>query len=218
MRFLFFSLSLILPATGIALVAWAPAFAASGRAGQALEQPSIEQGQAVERLVDRSSAAMAAEPVAQLLARLKRERDPEAANVIAAAIVSHWTDSGSATVNLLMQWAQKAEKDKKTSAAYDFLDQAIELSPNYSEAWFARARLNFALGSQAKAMADLNRVLSLEPERFDALAFLAAVLSENGMQAKALKAWQQSLDLYPANRTAQKALSALSEALAGVRT
>jgi len=157
-------------------------------------------------------------PVYPLFSALKRERDPEKAKGIARQIMGGMTDSGSATVNLLMQWATTAIKDKRNGAALDFLDEAIDLEPRYTEAWNRRATLNYVIGDRAKSMADIAEVLKLEPRHFGALAGMAGILTETGKDDLALKAWERYLDVYPADRDAQKAVSLLSEKLAGTRT
>jgi tetratricopeptide (TPR) repeat protein len=137
---------------------------------------------------------------------------------IANEIRGEWNDSGSATVNLLMQWADKAIEDKRNAAALDFLDQAIALKPDYAESWNRRATLNYANGSMRKSMSDIEHVLDIEPRHFGALSGMAAILSESGNDQLALKAWERFLDIYPANRTAQEQLNTLAEKLAGSRT
>lgn len=150
-----------------------------------------------------------------LFTALKRERDPEQANIIADEIREIWNDSGSATINLLMQWTDKAILEKRNAAALDFLDQAIALKPDYAEAWNRRATLNYALGNYRKSMEDINQVLRLEPRHFGALAGMAAILDENGNDELALKAWQRFLEIYPSDRNAQQQVDTLTNKLAG---
>lgn len=169
----------------------------------------VEQPNSEERPADRLNT---------LFTQLKRERDPQAAEGIANRIRMEWSDSGSATVNLLMQWADKAIAEKRNAAAYDFLDQAIALKPTFAEGWNRRATLHYIAGDTRKAMADINRVLTLEPRHFGALAGMAAILTESGHDALALKAWEQFLTIYPADRNAQEQVQTLSEKLAGSRT
>lgn len=152
-----------------------------------------------------------------LFAALKRERDPEAANKIAIEIISYWNASGSATVDLLMQWANSAINEKRNAAALDFLDQAIVLKPDYVAVWNQRATLHYTLGNYRKAMADINHVLAIEPRHFGALAGMAAILGEQGSDEMALKAWERYLEIYPADREAQDVVTKLSEKLAGSR-
>lgn len=153
-----------------------------------------------------------------LMAALKRERDPEAANRLTEAIMAEWNDSHSPTIDLLMQWATTAAAEKRNAAALDFLDQAIVLNPDFVGAWNQRATLHYTLGNYRKAIADINHVLELEPRHFGALAGLAAILGERGSEAMALKAWERYLDIYPADRQAQEIVSKLSEKLAGSPT
>jgi len=153
-----------------------------------------------------------------LFSQLKRERDPEKASGIANEIRLEWNDSGSATINLLMQWADKAIEEKRNPAALDFLDEAITLKPDYAESWNRRATLNFIMGNYRKSMSDIEHVLDLEPRHFGALSGMAAILSNAGNDQLALKAWEQFLTIYPAERTAQEQVNTLSEKLAGNRT
>lgn len=153
-----------------------------------------------------------------LYAQLKRERDPDKASGIAEEIRLEWNNSGSATVNLLMQWADKAIEEKRNPAALDFLDQAIALKPDYAESWNRRATLNYAMGNYRKSMSDIEHVLDLEPRHFGALSGLATILKMSGNDQLTLKAWERFLEVYPANRAAQQQANTLSEKLAGSRT
>jgi len=153
-----------------------------------------------------------------LFTALKRQRDPDQASLIADQINTELSDSGSATINLLMQWADKAIQEKRNAAAMDFLDQVIALKPDYVEGWNRRATLNYAIGDYRKSMEDINQGLRIEPRHFGALAGMAAILSERGNDELTLKAWERFLEIYPANRSAQEQAGKLSEKIAGSRT
>jgi tetratricopeptide (TPR) repeat protein len=148
---------------------------------------------------------------------LGKTRDPEQAAAVADRIWEIWRDSGSETVNLLMQWADDAVAEKKYPAALDFLDQVITLLPDYAEGWNKRATLHFNMNAYRKSMADINEVLKREPRHFGALAGMAMILEQAGHDADALAAWEKMLDVYPANRDAQKKVTELKEKLAGGR-
>lgn len=149
---------------------------------------------------------------------LKKERDADKARELANQIRMEWQDSGSATVNLLMQWADKSITDNKQAAALDILDQVITLAPSYVEGWNRRATLHYTMGNYRKSMSDINHVLSLEPRHFGALAGMAAILGSAGRDELALRAWEQFLAIYPADRKAQEQLGELTEKLAGSKT
>lgn len=185
----------------------------------AFGQPSLAQADANESVsLDAPADGKTAKGVDALIAELGRERDPEAANRLTEEIMANWNASGSATVDLVMQWALTAATEKRNAAALDFLDQAIVLKPDFVGAWNQRATLHYTMGNYKKAVSDINRVLALEPRHFGALAGLAAILSERGSEEMALKAWERYLAIYPADRQAQEVVTKLSEKLAGSRT
>lgn len=154
----------------------------------------------------------------RLFDKLRRTRDATEAETVADEIRGLWRQSGSPTVDLLMQWASEAIMAKRNAAALDFLDQATLLKPDFAEGFNMRATFHYANGDRRKSMADINRVLELEPRHFGALAGMAAILTESGRDELALKAWERFLEVYPANRDAQEQVQTLSEKLAGSRS
>lgn len=159
-----------------------------------------------------------AERLDKLFSELKRARDADEAKSIASRIKSEWTDSGSASINVLIQWADKAMSEKKNAVALDLLEQVIYLAPDYVEGWNRRATLHYVMGSYRKSMADINQVLAIEPRHFGAIAGMAAILTAAGEDELALRAWERFLDVYPAERKAQEELRDLTEKIAGSRT
>ncbi len=153
-----------------------------------------------------------------LFGELKHEGDPDKARNIADQIRREWQESGSATINLLIQWADKAISEENNAAALDFLDEAIRLKPDYIEGWNRRATLHFKAGNYRKSMSDINQVLKIEPRHFGALTGMAAIMAQTGRDELALRALEKVLDLYPAERDAQKELGDLAEKLTGQRT
>ncbi len=206
-------MSLILVAASGLWPAWAqsvvPDAAAPVQSAPAAPQP-LPSGSAETSRVHK--------PVDSLFDALRRERNPDKARAIAAQIAADLSDSGSATVNLLMEWATNAIKEKRNAAALDFLDRATLLEPSFAEGWNRRATLHYAMGNARKSMADIAEVLKREPRHFGALAGLAAILMEAGKDELALKAWEDYLEIYPADRDAQEAVAKLSEKIAGSRT
>jgi len=151
----------------------------------------------------------------RLFSELKRTRNEQAAERISARIQQEWAKSGSATVDLLMQWAQKAAAEEKTAAAMDFLDQVTMLAPGYAEGWNRRAILHVSMDEYGKAMSDIRRTLELEPRHFGALEGMAALLEEYGRKQAALHAYERLLDVYPMMRSAQTELGRLADEIAG---
>ncbi|MBU4528249.1 MAG: hypothetical protein KUA43_03890 [Hoeflea sp.] len=200
----FLFLKFLAPPVAAALIAGAPVTPASAQSG--LAPPAS------------SASAKPAATLDTLFSDLKRERNDQQAKRISERIWAEWRDSGSATVNLLMQWADKAVTDSKNGLALDLLDQVIVLKPDYVEGWNRRATLHFMMGNHGKSMVDINRVLTLEPRHFGAIAGMAAILSASGNDELELRAWEQMLEIYPANRQAQEKVGELADKLSGSRT
>ena len=151
----------------------------------------------------------------QLFIDLKRERNEKAAERIAGRIWGEWSQSGSASIDLMMQWSQKAIENQKYDVALDFLDQVVTLQPDYAEGWNRRATVHFMMKNFGKSMSDIDRTLQLEPRHFGALSGLAQIMALTGHKQSALEAWQKVLAIYPMMRSAQDQVATLSEELAG---
>ncbi|UVK56507.1 hypothetical protein DBIPINDM_003119 [Mesorhizobium sp. AR02] len=151
----------------------------------------------------------------KLFSDLKRERNEKAAERIAGNIWSEWFQSGSASIDLMMLWSQKAMDNQKFGVALDFLDQVVTLQPTYAEGWNRRATVHFMMKNYGKSMADIDRTLQLEPRHFGALSGLAQIMALTGHKQSALEAWQKVLAIYPMMRSAQDQVATLSEELAG---
>ena len=168
-----------------------------------------------ETIPSTATSVKPADTLDALFSELKRERDDKQAKRISERIWTKWRDSGSATADLLMQWADKAIADNKNGLALDLLDQVVVLMPDYAEGWNRRATLNYAMGKHSKSMSDISRVLMLEPRHFGAIAGMAAILASSGNDELELRAWEQMLEIYPANRQAQKRVGELADKLTG---
>ena len=151
----------------------------------------------------------------RLFAELKRERNEQTATHISQRIWQEWSQSGSASVDLMMEWSQKAVEAKKFDVALDFLDQVVTLDPTYAEGWNRRATVHYLMKNYGKSMADIDRTLQLEPRHFGALSGLAQIMIDTDRKEAALRAWQRVLDIYPMLRNAQDQVSTISEELAG---
>ncbi|MDP3897683.1 MAG: tetratricopeptide repeat protein [Mesorhizobium sp.] len=162
-----------------------------------------------------ATTADALAPLDKLFSDLKRERNAKSAERLASRIWQEWFKSGSASIDLMMQWSDTAMKAEKYGVALDFLDRVTVLQPDFAEGWNRRATVHFQMKNYEKSMADIERTLRLEPRHFGALSGMAQILKASGRQEMALKAYQRVLDVYPMMRNAQNEVAALSEELAG---
>ncbi|MCX2697320.1 MULTISPECIES: tetratricopeptide repeat protein [Ochrobactrum] len=154
----------------------------------------------------------------KLFAELKRTSDETKARRLTVQINQIWQQSGSATVDLLLQWASNAMLEKRYTSALDFLNEAIAINPDYAEAWNRRATVYYLRNDYAHAMYDINRTLELEPRHYGALTGMADILRARGLKEQALKAYEKALEVNPMMRDAQKNFLDLTEELSDTRT
>jgi len=150
-----------------------------------------------------------------LFSELKRERNEKAAERISGRIFAAWSQSGSANIDLMMHWAQKAIDAKKYDVALDFLDQIVVIRPDFAEGWNRRATVHFLMNNFAKSMVDIEHTLELEPRHFGALAGMARIMKDRGRKELALSAYERILTIYPMMRSAQSEVATISDELAG---
>lgn len=159
-----------------------------------------------------------AERLDTLLASLKSETDPDAASEMENAILALWLESGSDTVDLLMQWTLKAMEEKQFPRALDFLDRIILLEPGYVEGWNKRATVYFLLDDYGKSIADIGKVLELEPRHFGALSGLGIMMRSIGEDDRAMAAFREALAIDPHLKNIREELDSLEAETAGEDT
>ena len=153
-----------------------------------------------------------------LFAELRKQSKTGPAGRISKRIWRKWDESGSHSINLLMDRSNLALKSGRHGLALDLLDQVIVLAPKYAEGWNRRATVNFLTHDYGKSIVDIERTLALEPRHFGALAGLAGILDRLGRETEALETWFKVLEIYPAHKIAQSRVIALTEKAYGNRT
>ena len=150
-----------------------------------------------------------------LFTGLKKAKSQAVAEGVAGRIWESWNDSGSASINLLMQWSQEAMDRQRFPVALDFLDQVVVLKPEYAEGWNRRATLHFMMNNYSKSMADIEKTLQLEPRHFGALAGMGHIFLALERKELALKAYERALEVYPMMRAVQKQVGEIADELSG---
>jgi tetratricopeptide (TPR) repeat protein len=139
----------------------------------------------------------------------------EDADLVTASIWRVWGDSGSDTVNLLMDRALEAMKKEEFDTALLILDEVVELEPRFAEGWNRRATVHFRLGYYSASVADIQHTLILEPRHFGAMSGLGAILKETGREKSALEVFRRALTFNPHLESASKAVKELSVEVEG---
>lgn len=133
----------------------------------------------------------------ELFKTLKTATSAEAARAAERSISAIWLDSGSPSVDLLMNWAIRAMSDKDYPVALDFLDRVVTMKPDYVEGWNKRATVYYLVDDYGKSIADIERVLAIEPRHFGALAGLGTILRDLDENEKALVVYRRLLEIDP---------------------
>ena len=153
--------------------------------------------------------------LADLVARLASAADAAAAAPIAEALERVWSASGSPTADLLVQRATVLAQQNRQDLALKLLTAAVELQPDYVEAWSRRAYLFYLMNDTKRALGDLRRVLALEHNHFKALEGLASILQNAGEKSAALKAYDALLKVHPHMPGAKEARDELRREVEG---
>gem|GEM_PF-159790 len=169
--------------------------------------------------------AEAEEPTAE--ARLQQREDldllftelavpgDEAWQRVESDILRIWSRSGSAAMDLLYKRGEAALDAGDTATAIDHLTALTDHAPDFAGGWYLRGVAFYLHGSTGPAIADMARVLALEPRHFAALTQLGAMFEELGDDARALSAYRASLKIHPHQQDAADAVKRLEDKTKG---
>ena len=126
----------------------------------------------------------------ELFNQLKSALNFENSKKIEDKIWDLWvTHPSENSLTKLLADGSSAMMDNKLKTAYNKFTEAIELDPNWAEAWNKRATVLYLMGKYELSQADIDKVLQLEKRHFGAL-------SGQGLVQTALKNYQKAIDSY----------------------
>ena len=157
----------------------------------------------------------AAGPSDEMFEKLQNAPSESEANDLAQDIWASWMESGSPTVDMIMQRAIDAQTVGDYETARAFYDRAILIAPDYAEAWSRRAGLFLNDENFPEALRDINEALRLEPRHFGSWAGLGIMMEAMGAEKEALEAYRQALAIYPFMTQAMQAEKRLSKVAEG---
>ena len=126
----------------------------------------------------------------ELFLKLETEQNIIIASEIESKIWKLWTTHPSKPIltDLLAKGSFYMSQNKLLDA-HEIFSKAIELDPNWAEAWNKRATVLYLMGKYELSQNDIDKVLSLEERHFGAL-------SGKGLVQSALKNYQIAIDSY----------------------
>jgi tetratricopeptide (TPR) repeat protein len=126
-----------------------------------------------------------------------------------------WARSPSSSMTFLLSRAVDALQEKELGEAEAFLDDLVRLAPDFAEGWNKRATVHFLREDYGRAVADIQRVLALEPRHFGALQGLGMILERLDRDADAYRVYRRALELHPNLEQAREGLERLAPEVEG---
>lgn len=131
-------------------------------------------------------------------------------------IWEEWSQSGSPTMDMLLIRGQSEMAMGDLDAAIDDFTVITENAPDFAEGWNARATAYYMVDLYGPSIADISRVLALEPRHFGALSGLGAILEQTGDLEQAKAAYEAALAIHPQRPDLREAVERLEADLQGM--
>jgi tetratricopeptide (TPR) repeat protein len=142
-------------------------------------------------------AAVRARHLDALFVHLKVATVEEEADAMVAEIWKLWLQSGRPEMDVAMQQAVEFMAQGLPALAMPVLDDIVARAPDWAEGWNKRATVLYLIGEHGRSLADIERVLVLEPRHFGALAGIGLIRIAKGEHRAALAAFRRALGINP---------------------
>ncbi|MDU9002711.1 tetratricopeptide repeat protein [Sedimentitalea todarodis] len=143
------------------------------------------------------------------------EADAEEARGLDRQLQRLWSRSGSASMDLLLQRGRDSLEEDDTAAAIEHLTALTDHAPDFAEGWSTRALAYFHAELYGPALSDLERALALNPNNYNAILGLGALLEEFGDKTRAYQAYTRAQAIHPHHEEVTKALDRLRPGIEG---
>lgn len=165
-------------------------FVAAALAGPALILPVVNLPAMAQSATE--NAALDA-----LFAQLRLAQDPASAQAITNQIWVYWTTPADPMLAGHMRDVLALRQRADLPAAITLLNQIVAEYPDYAEAWNQRATIHYLLRDFDSSMADIDKVLALEPRHFGALVGRAVMYRQQGEDDLAIADMVAALAIHP---------------------
>ncbi|WP_170569568.1 tetratricopeptide repeat protein [Ruegeria atlantica] len=151
---------------------------------------------------------------AELLQQLVQST-PEQAVGIDRQLKALWSQSGSASADLLLERGREALDDGDTVTAIEHLTALTDHAPGFAEGWHMRASAFFGMDRFGMAAADLEHALALNPNNYEAIFGLGLIFEIIEQPEKALEAYERALAIHPHHEEVTNAVNRLKPQVEG---
>ena len=131
-----------------------------------------------------------------------------------AAIIESGRETGQSLAEALQIRCQILSERGERDAAIRDCDRAIELEPDYADAYFRRATAYLNKGDNDHAVADYTRAMQLKPDSTGALTLRGMAYAHKGDYDRAIEDYTRALQLNPGFGMAEGGLAEAKEAKA----
>ncbi|NOD96465.1 hypothetical protein GS610_04515 [Ruegeria sp. HKCCD6228] len=150
----------------------------------------------------------------ELLQKLAQST-PEQAIALDRQLQALWSQSGSASADLLLERGREALDEGDVDAALDHLTALTDHAPDFAEGWHLRASAFFGVERFGMAAADLEHVLTLNPNHYEAIYGLGLIFEVIGEPRKAYEAYSRALSIHPHHEEVTNAVNRLKPQVEG---
>lgn len=133
----------------------------------------------------------------ELFAQLKMAQSADDANEIVQQIWAYWLAPDDPELASRMDQVKTRIGNGDFTGAIKTLDTVVKDFPDYAEGWNQRATLYYETGQLDASLADIAKVLAIEPRHFGALSGRVAIELQQGKRADALKDMVAALAIDP---------------------
>jgi tetratricopeptide (TPR) repeat protein len=167
-------------------------------------------------IVQKSPAELRADQLDRLFARLHGVADAGQAQSIEQGIWKIWMSADSPTAEILLQQATKAMGDGAPEQSLTILNRLIGAYPEFAEAWNKRATLYFLMKKYPESLADIDKVLELEPRHFGALSGRGMIYQRQNKYSAALDSFHDALAINPSMQSVKDAVEQIEKLEQGI--
>ncbi|WP_170548351.1 tetratricopeptide repeat protein [Ruegeria atlantica] len=140
---------------------------------------------------------------------------PEQAIAIDRQLKALWSQSGSASADLLLERGREALDDGDVLTAVEHLTALTDHAPGFAEGWHLRASAFFGMDRFGMAAADLEHALTLNPNNYEAIFGLGLIFEIIEQPDKALDAYERALAIHPHHEEVTNAVNRLKPQVEG---
>lgn len=140
---------------------------------------------------------------------------PEQAIGLDRQLQSLWSQSGSASADLLLERGRDALDEGDVETAIEHLTALTDHAPDFAEGWHLRASAFFGQERFGMAAADLEHVLTLNPNHYEALYGLGLIFEIVEKPELAFDAYSRALAIHPHHEEVSNAVKRLEPQVEG---